>query len=66
MRILGVRVKGRGTYGSKKVGSVSVSARQIEAGAKIGGVCRQLGVAEQTYFQWKKQYAGLGVSEARR
>ena len=40
--------------------------RQVEAGAKIGDVCRQLGVAEQTYFRWEKQYAGLGVSELRR
>ncbi len=40
--------------------------RQVEAGAKIGDVCRQLGVAEQTYFRWKKQYAGLGVGELRR
>jgi putative transposase len=40
--------------------------RQVEGGAKIGEVCRQLGVAEQTYFRWKKQYAGLGVSELRR
>lgn len=40
--------------------------RQVEAGAKIGDVCRQLGVAEQTRFRWKKQYAGLGVSELRR
>ena len=40
--------------------------RQVEAGARIGDLCRQLGVAEQTYFRWKKQYAGLGVSELRR
>jgi putative transposase len=36
-----------------------------EGGAKIGEVCRQLGVAEQTYFRWKRQYGGLGVSELR-
>lgn len=27
---------------------------------------RQLGVAEQTYYRWKKQYDGFGVSELRR
>jgi putative transposase len=42
------------------------SLRQVEAGAKIGDVCRQMGVSQQTYFRWKKQYAGLGVSELRR
>lgn len=40
--------------------------RQVEAGTKIGEVCRQLGVSEQTYFRWKKQYAGLGIPELRR
>jgi putative transposase len=40
--------------------------RSVEGGAKIGEVCRQLGVAEQTYFRWKRLYGGLGVSELRR
>ena len=40
--------------------------RQVEAGTKLGEVCRQLGISEQTYFRWKRQYAGLGVSELRR
>ncbi|MDD3179926.1 MAG: transposase, partial [Opitutaceae bacterium] len=37
--------------------------RSVEGGAKIGEVCRQLGVSEQSYFRWKRQYGGLGVSE---
>ena len=40
--------------------------RQVEGGAKIGEVCRELGVTEMTYFRWKKQYAGLGLPELRR
>ena len=40
--------------------------RQVAEGAKIGDVCRQLGVSDQTYFRWKKQYAGLGMPEIRR
>jgi putative transposase len=39
--------------------------RSLEAGAKVGEVCRQLDVFEQTHFRWKNQYAGLGVSELR-
>lgn len=38
----------------------------VEAGAKIGDVCRQLGLAEQMYDRWRKQYDGFGVSELRR
>jgi putative transposase len=40
--------------------------RQVEGGARIGAVCRELGVTETTYFRWKKQYAGLGMPELRR
>ncbi len=40
--------------------------RQAESGTSIGGVCRQLGIAEHPFSAWKKQYAPLGVSELRR
>ena len=40
--------------------------RQAESGTPIGDVCRQLGIAEQTVYAWKKKYAHLGVSELRR
>ncbi len=40
--------------------------RQAESGTPVGDVCRQLGIAEQTFYAWKKKYAHLGVSELRR
>ena len=40
--------------------------RQAESGTPIGGLCRQYGIAEQTFYAWKKKYAHLGVSELRR
>lgn len=40
--------------------------RQVENGAKVGDVCRELGVSDVTFFRWKKQYAGLGIPELRR
>jgi len=40
--------------------------RQVEGGRKIAEVCREMGVSEQTYHRWKKQYEGMGVSELRR
>jgi putative transposase len=35
----------------------------VEGGEKAVEVCRQIGVSEATFYQWKKRYAGLGVSE---
>jgi putative transposase len=40
--------------------------RQAEAGAPVLEVCRKLGVTEQTFYRWKRKFAGLGVAELRR
>ena len=29
-------------------------------------VIRKMGTSEQTFYRWKKQYAGMGVAELRR
>ena len=39
--------------------------RQVENGAKVPEVCRKLGVSEQTFYRWRQNYGGLGVSELR-
>ena len=44
---------------------VVFALKQVENGAKATDVCRKLGVTEQTFYRWKKQFEGLGVSELR-
>ena len=39
--------------------------RQAEGGAKVVEICRELGVTEQTFYRWRKKYAGVGISELR-
>jgi putative transposase len=39
--------------------------RQAESGTRVAEVCRKMGIAEQTFFRWKKKYGGLGVAELR-
>ncbi len=29
-------------------------------------VCKQLGVTEQTYYRWRKEYGGIRTDQARR
>lgn len=29
-------------------------------------VCRKLGVSEQTYYRWRKEYGGMRVDQAKR
>ena len=45
---------------------VAFALRQAESGTRVAEVCRKMGIAEQTFFCWKKKYGGLGVSELRR
>ena len=40
--------------------------RQADAGTPAVEVCRTLGVSEQTFYRWKRQFAGLGVVDLRR
>lgn len=40
--------------------------RQSETGTSVPEVCRKMGISEATYYNWKKKYGGLGVSELRR
>ena len=39
--------------------------RAAEGGTPVVEVCRNLGVSEQTFYRWKKQYGGLEASEVR-
>ena len=41
---------------------------EIEMGNGFGiaEVCRKLGITEQTYYRWKKEYGGLRVDQAKR
>lgn len=45
---------------------IAFALRQAESGTTVGEVCRKMGVSEATFYNWKKKYGGLGVSELRR
>ena len=40
--------------------------REQEAGLKTADLCRKHGISEATFYGWKAEYGGLGVSEAKR
>ena len=45
---------------------IAHALRQAETGTPVTEVCRAMGVTEQTYYRWKKNYGGLAVNEIRR
>ena len=38
----------------------------LAQGQTVGEVCRRIGVSEQSYYRWRKEYGGLKVNQARR
>ena len=39
--------------------------KQAEMGVPVAELIRQVGVSEQTFYRWKKQYVGLEVDQVR-
>ena len=39
--------------------------REAESGDAVVEVCRKHGISQQTFYLWKKKYAGLGLQELR-
>ena len=35
-------------------------------GGQVPETCRKIGVTEQTYYRWKKEYGGLRIDQAKR
>ena len=40
--------------------------KEADAGKKVAEVCREHGISQPTYYNWKSKYGGLGVSELKR
>ena len=38
----------------------------ISQGATIGEASRKIGITEQTYYRWRKEYGSMGVEQAKR
>jgi putative transposase len=45
---------------------IAFALRQAETGTPVKEVIRKMGIAEQTFYRWKKKYIGMGVAEVRR
>ena len=43
-----------------------IGCNQAEAGRPIIDICRDMGISEQTFYRWRRKYAGMGVAELRR
>ena len=39
---------------------------ELAKGRSVQDVCKQLGVTNQTYYRWRKEYSGIRTDQARR
>jgi len=44
---------------------IAYSLRQAEAGTAVTEICRKMGVSQQTFYTWRRKFAGMGVAELR-
>ncbi len=40
--------------------------RQVEEGTSVAEICRKAGIAEATFYNWRKKYGSLMPSEMKR
>ncbi|OSZ43570.1 transposase [Alcaligenes faecalis] len=45
---------------------IAFALKQAEMGTAVAEICRKMGISEATYYNWKKKYGELGVTELRR
>ena len=38
----------------------------LSQGKNVAEACRQIGVTDQTYYRWRKEYGGVRTDQARR
>ncbi|OLY90584.1 putative transposase [Cnuella takakiae] len=45
---------------------IAFALEQAETDTRVDEGCRKMGISEATFYNWKKKFGGLGVSELRR
>ena len=48
------------------LGMVREAEVRLSQGEKIGLICKSLGISEQSYYRWRKEYGGLKSDQAKR
>jgi transposase-like protein len=56
--------KGRST--EEIIAALREAEVRLGQGDTIGKICRGLGISEQTYYKWRREYGGLKMDQAKR
>jgi transposase-like protein len=59
-------MKGKKHTPEQIIAKLREAEAELNGGSTIGQVCQKLGVSEQTFHRWRKEYGGLKVDQAKR
>ena len=48
------------------IGKLREAEIVLAQGGTVADACRRIGVTEQSYYRWRKEYGGLKMDQARR
>lgn len=48
------------------IGLLREAEVRLSQGQAIGTVCRGIGVSQQSYYRWRREYGGLKLDQAKR
>jgi transposase-like protein len=48
------------------LGKIREAEIMLAKGGTVAQCCKQIGVTQQTYYRWRKEYGGLKVEQAKR
>ncbi len=53
----------RGRFTETQIVSI---LKEADAGGKVKDICRQYGISDATYYNWKSKYGGMQASDLKR
>jgi transposase-like protein len=59
-------MKKKGFSAEQIIGKLREAEVLLGQGATVAEVSRKLGVTEQTYYRWRREYGGMRLDQARR
>ena len=56
--------KGKST--EEIIGLLRSAEVRLAQGESVGKICRGLGISDQSYYRWRREYGGLKIDQAKR
>jgi transposase-like protein len=56
--------KGKST--EEIIGFLREAEVRLVQGETVGKICRSIGISDQTYYKWRREYGGLKMDQAKR